>query len=266
MIYNKNDQIICFGISIVISCTLVLMFPLCCLAGFDTEQIDIPILKSQSFRVPENLTVRVRLKSITPPEPTPIQWRYGGEGQGGEVIRGVFPKAGVPAEAPVESHRLHVGQWSKSVPLVSFAKRFPDKFFLTITAGRPGKTVDRTTRKRGVYSTDVVFEFEFHYADEIIKKFISKGPDGGTVTIVVPLYRLVEGVQPNSRAFTEQLTDVLGYARRRAEILENLPWADWSLPQKYAVINNRLKCKLFSLAVGVEVSRKTMARRRKTLD
>jgi len=236
--YNKNDQIICFGISIVISCALELMFPLCCFAGQDTEQIDVPILKSQSFRVPENLTVRVRLKSITPPEPTPIQWRYGGEGQGGEVIRGVFPKAGIPVDAPIESHTLPMGQWSEPVPLVSLAEQFPEKFFLTITAGRPGKTVDRTTGRRSGYSTDVVFEFEFHSGDEIIKKFTSKGPDGGTVTIVVPLYRLVEGVQPNSRAFTEELTDVLEYARRRAEILENLPWADWPLPQKYAVINN----------------------------
>ena len=100
---NKNNQIIYFGISIVISCALVLMFPLCCLAGQDTEQIDVPILKSQTFRVPENLTVRVRLKSITPKEPTPIQWRYGGEGQGGQVIRGVFPKVGVATEAPVDS-------------------------------------------------------------------------------------------------------------------------------------------------------------------
>jgi len=72
----------------------------------------------------------------------------------------------------------------------------------------------------------------------MIKKFTAKGPDGGTVTIVVPVYRLVEGVQPNSPAFTEELTDVLSYARRRAEALENLPWANWPLPRRYAVINN----------------------------
>ncbi|MHC4749938.1 MAG: hypothetical protein ACYTFW_08695, partial [Planctomycetota bacterium] len=221
-----------------ILCALALMFPMCSLAQQDTEQIDVHILQSQTFRVPENLTVRVRLKSITPEEPTPIQWRYGGEGQGGKVMRGVFPKVGVQVDEPIKSHRLQVGQWSEAVSLVSFAKRFPDKFFLTITAGNPGKTVDRKTGRRGGYSTDVVFEFEFRSGDEIIKKFTSKGPDGGTVTIVVPLYRLVEGVQPNSRAFTQELTDVLEYARRRAEILENLPWADWPLPQKYVVINN----------------------------
>jgi hypothetical protein len=222
----------------VFSCAFLLFFPTCVLGGQDTEQIDLPILRAESFRVPENLTVRVRLQSITPAEPTPIQWRHGGEGQGGDVTRGVFPKAGVPADARAESHELSVGQWSEHVLVVSMTERFPDKFFLTITAGNPGKTVDRITRRRGGYSTDAVFEFEFRFGDEMIKKFTAKGPDGGTVTIVVPVYRLVEGIQPNSPAFTEELTDVLSYARRRAEALENLPWANWALPRKYTIINN----------------------------
>ena len=235
---NKKSQMIAFGYTIVFLCTLLFVSPICGLARQDTEQIDVPIFQSQLFQVPDNLTVRVRLKSMTPAEPTPIQWRHGGEGQGGDVFRGVFPKVGVKVDAPIESHKLKVDQWSELVPLVSFTKRFPDKFFLTITAGRPGKTVDRTTGKRGGYSTDVVFEFEFRFGEETIKKFVAKGPEGGTVTIVVPFYRLVEGVQPNSRAFTDELTDVLDYARRRAEALENLPWANRPLPRKYAVINN----------------------------
>lgn len=44
-------------------------------------------------------------------------------------------------------------------------KRFSDRFFLTITAGNPGKTVDRVTRRRGGYSKEFVFEFEFRFAD-----------------------------------------------------------------------------------------------------
>jgi hypothetical protein len=235
---DKSNHISSFDLMIVFTCAFPLLFPTCVLAGQDTEQIDLPILRSKSFRVPENLTVRVRLQSITPAEPTPIQWRHGGEGQGGDVIRGVFPKVGVPADAPADSHTLPAGQWSEPVSVVSMTGRFSDKFFLTITAGNPGKTVDRVTRRRGGYSKDTVFEFEFRFGDEMIKKFTAKGPDGGTVTIVVPVYRLVEGVQPNSPAFTEELTDVLSYARRRAEALENLPWANWPLPRRYAVINN----------------------------
>ena len=204
----------------------------------DMEQIDLPIVQSQPFRIPEALTIRVRLKNISPEAPTPIEWRHGGEGQGGEVIRGVFPKVGVAAGAPAEAHMLPVGQWSAPVPLVSLAEQFSEKFFLTITAGNPAKTVDRKTGRQGGHSTDVTFEFEFRFGDEVIKTFTTEGPDGGTATIVIPVYRLVEGVEPTSPEFVEELTDVLGYARRRSEALENLPWANWPLPRKYAIINN----------------------------
>jgi len=222
----------------VLPYAFLLLFPMCSLARQDTEQIDIPVVRSQAFRVPDTLTIRVRLTNITPAVPTSIRWRYGGEGQGGKVYRGVFRKAGVPADAPVEAHALAVGQWSAPVPLVSLGGPFPEKFFLTITAGNPGKTVDRTTGRRSGFSTDVTFEFEFRFDNRLLKKFTAAGPDGGTATIVLPLYRLVEGVEPDSPEFIEELTDVLAYARRRAETLENLPWADRPLPRKYAIINN----------------------------
>jgi len=235
---DKNSQIRGVRLATVMASVLLLVSAICGLAQQDTEQIDVPIRRSRSFRVPDKLTVRVRLKNIAPEEPTPIKWRHGGEGQGGEVSRGVFPKVGVPTDASAEAHTLSVGQWSAPVPLVSLAKRFSEKFFLTITAGNPGRTVDRNTGRRGGYSTDVIFEFEFRFGDEVIKKFTAEGPDGGTVTIVIPVYRLVEGVEPSSPEFIEELTDVLGYARRRAKALENLPWANWPLPRKYAIINN----------------------------
>ncbi len=207
-------------------------------AQADTEQIDLPILKSQSFRVPDDLAVRVRLKSITPAEPTLIEWRHGGEGQGGEVIHGVFAKVGVPADAPAEAHKMQAGQWSEPVTIVSMARRFSEKFFLTVTTGNPGRTVDRNTGRRGEYSTGVVFEFEFFAGKQSIKKFTVEGPDGGTATIVIPLYRLIEGIEPNSSEFLAELTGVLEYARRRAELLESLPWANWPLPKRYSIINN----------------------------
>jgi hypothetical protein len=208
------------------------------LARQDTEQIDLPIVRSEPFRIPDTLTLRVRLKNISPEEPTPIRWRYGGEGQGGEVYRGVFPRPGIAPDAPVEAHTVPVGQWSAQVKLASVIDRLSEKFFLTITAGNPGKIVDRKTRRRRGYSTDVTFEFEFSLGDDVIKRFTTEGPDGGTATIVIPLCRLVEGVDPVSSEFVEGLTDVLGYARNRAELLEELPWADWPLPRKYAIINN----------------------------
>ncbi len=218
---------------------ILLLF--CTMCGFtqqDTEQIDLPIVRSGSFRIPDNLTLRVRLKSITPDEPTPVEWRYGGEGQGSEVIHGVFPKPGAPADARAQAHALTTGQWSTPVSIASLSKRFPEKFFLTITTGNPSKTADRTTGKRSGHSTNVTFEFEFRAGDDVIKTFTSAGPDGGTTTLVFPFYRLTEGVGPNSPEFTSELTDVLDYASRRTEGLEKLPWANWPLPHKYTIINN----------------------------
>jgi len=216
--------------AVLLASVFLLQSVTCGLAQQDTEQIDVPILKSQSFRIPDDLAVRVRLKSITPNEPTAIEWRHGGEGQGGDVIRGVFAKSGVPADAPTEAHKLQIGQWSTPVTITSIAQRFSEKFFLTVTAGNPGRT--------GEYSTGLAFEFEFLAGNKVIKRFTAEGPDGGTATIVIPLYRLVEGTEPNSPEFVAELTDVLEYARRRAQSLENLPWANWPLPTRYAIINN----------------------------
>jgi hypothetical protein len=202
----------------------------------DTEQIDVTIVKAEPHGAPEGLSMRARLAAITPAEPSEIRWRYGGEGQGGEVSRGVFPKPGAAADA---EQTLDVGQWSAPVDVVSLVKgRFPAKFFLTVTAGRPGRTVDRITRELAGYSTDVVFEFEFSYGGKVVKRLSEKGPDGGTVTLVVPAYRLVGDVQPDSPAFLDELCGVLQYAQRRAEMLEGLPWGGGPLPKKYVLINN----------------------------
>ena len=140
-------------------------------AQMDTEQVDVHIERAIPIEVPDDFSVRVRLTAVTPDEPSVIRWRYGGEGQGGDVVRGVFPKPGVPDRAADDVHRLPTGHWSASVPVVSLARRFPKKLFLTVTAGNPGRVVDRITRRRGGYSTDVVFQFEFTYQGKVVKTF-----------------------------------------------------------------------------------------------
>lgn len=207
-------------------------------AQVDTEQVDVHIERAIPIAVPDDLSVRVRLTAVAPDEPSVIRWRYGGEGQGGDVIRGVFPKPGVGDGTDDEAHRLSTGEWSAPLPVVSLTRRFPEKLFLTVTAGNSGRVVDRTTRRRGGYSTDVVFQFEFTYQGKVVKTFDVRGPDGGTATIVIPTYLLVGETKPDNPRFLAELTGVLEYAQRRAEFLENLPWADWPLPKKYAIVNN----------------------------
>lgn len=202
----------------------------------DTEQIDLLVVRQEAHRAPEGLSIRARLREITPPEPTEIRWRHGGEGQGGEVIRGVFPKPGAAADEP---QTIAVGEWSAPVPVVSLVTgRFPGRLFLTVTAGRDGRVVDRARGIKGEHSTGAVFEFEFSFAGRVVKRIEERGPDGGTATLVIPAERLVGDVQPDSPVFLDGLMGVVEYARRRAEFLEELPWAGGPLPRRYVLINN----------------------------
>ena len=207
-------------------------------AAEDAGHIDVAVVRTEPFQIPDDLTVRVRLRSIAPDEPTPIRWRYGGEGQGGEVIRGVFPKPDVAADADETAHALVTGEWSAPLPIASFAKRLPEKFFLTVTAGQAGRVVDRVTRRQESYSRNVLFEFEFARGGRTLKTLTSAGPDGGTTTLVIPVYRLTPTAEPDLSEFLNELGDVLQYARQRADWLESLPWSPGPLPKKFAVINN----------------------------
>lgn len=207
-------------------------------AAEDAGHIDVAVVRTEPFQIPDDLTVRVRLRSIAPDEPTPIRWRYGGEGQGGEVIRGVFPKPDVAADADETAHALVTGEWSAPLPIASLAKRLPEKFFLTVTAGQAGRVVDRVTRRQESYSRNVLFEFEFARGGRTLKTLTSAGPDGGTTTLVIPVYRLTPTAEPDLSEFLNELGDVLQYARQRADWLESLPWSPGPLPKKYAVINN----------------------------
>jgi len=55
----------------------------------DKSQVDIEI-RDDAFTMPPDLMMRARVTAITPSEPTSITWRWGGEGLGGEVKKGVF--------------------------------------------------------------------------------------------------------------------------------------------------------------------------------
>ena len=196
----------------------------------------VPMADQAAYRSPEGLTLRARVQRISPPAPTVIRWRHGGEGLGGKVVRGVFPR---PDGSSDDGDALQVGQWSAPLAVTSFVSdRFPPQLFLTVTGGSAGRVVDRRTRRREGYSRDVVFEFELAYQGRVVKRFTETGPDGGTVTIVIPAERLVGDVQPDSPEFLDGVCGVLQYATRRAEFLEQLPWAERPLPERYLVLSN----------------------------
>ncbi len=187
--------------------------------GADSEQIDIIEISTEAHTLPEELTFRARVTALNPSEQTTINWRYGGEAQGGKVHSGVLGKD------------LEIGQWTDPVPVISLCEgRFPPSFhgrrwFLTFTVGKGGT--------RGVE-----MEFEFSYKGEVIKTFREAGPDGRTVGIVVPHYLLRGGNQPDHPDFVEQLGGLLSYAQRRAKSLEDLPWSGWPLPKLYPIVSD----------------------------
>jgi hypothetical protein len=194
-------------------------------AAADTAQVDVATADG-AVVVPDGFTLRVRVTSAKPPEPLAIAWRHGGEGLGGEVTRGTL------------ATRAAVGEWTAPVPVKSFVQgRFPGKFFLTVTAGSPGKPSGRGEARQAP-ATGLEFEFEFSFNGKVVKTFKEAGPDGGTVGIVIPAYRLVGGAKPDDPAFLAELTGLLDYARRRADTLEKLPWASQPVPKKYMIITD----------------------------
>ncbi|HVE41576.1 MAG TPA: hypothetical protein VNM14_16915 [Planctomycetota bacterium] len=197
----------------------------------DNSQVDVE-LRNDSFTIPADLMIRARVTAITPSEPTTIHWRWGGEGLGGTPTSGVF------------GENLAVGTWSPALPVASLAKgKFPGKLFLTVTVGRGGKRVrdaaarglDGPARSEG-QSTDVEVEFEFTWQGKPIKTFTERGPDGGTVGLVIPAQRLAGGKTPANPEFLEELSGLLDYARRRSAKLEAI--AAGPRPSKFSIVTN----------------------------
>lgn len=183
------------------------------------EQVDVAT-KGMTVVLPPDLTIRARVTAITPSEPTSITWRWGGEGLGGEVHKGEF------------GQNLAVGAWSPTLPISSFMKgKFPGKFFLTVMAGSGG-------RKGEGGSKNVEFEFEVAWQGRVLKTIQESGPDGGTVGLVIPGWRLAGGKTPADPEFLREFSGLLGYATARAARLEALPAAKGPRPSKFGMVTN----------------------------
>jgi len=208
--------------------------------------------------VPKELTLRARVTALTPDVPARILWRWGGEGLGGTPVRGELtavpyaaPKApaaelkgGAPElddvgepiakEAVVVEDKaarylyLKRGAWSPAVPVASL--KASGKAFITFVLEA------QNTDARKLKGAE--FEFEFAFKGKPIKRFTEAGPEGPTVGIVLPLYRLQGGVTPESKEFTDELCGLSEYAKRRVEMLEALPWAKRPMPKRFGILTD----------------------------
>ena len=194
-------------------------------AKADKAQVDVAT-EATAAGVPDGLTFRVRVAAAKPAEPVAIAWRHGGEGLGGEVVRGTL--------AP----KVEIGEWTPLAPLKSLVTgKFPGRLFLTLTAGAVAKPGAKRS-ERPAPLAGVEFEIEFAFGGKVVKTVKESGPDGGTAGLLVPAYRLTGGVKPDDPAFLADLVGISEYASRRAETLEKLPWAGQPVPRKYMIVTD----------------------------
>ncbi len=213
-------------------CVLLLLAPLLTYSQTG-DQVDRGDVVMDRVTLPPELKLRARVTAIDQPEhmPTKIVWKQGGEG-----VTSGGAQTGVLGEGMV------LGQWTEPVSVAELLGKAAaeSRIYLGIITGHSGKMVDRITRKVEGYSTGVGMEFEFLAGDKVLKTITSKGPDGGTFTLVIPTYLLANKAPLDNPKFVAGLNDVLGYAKARAEFLEGLPWANGPLPKRFAILTDLL--------------------------
>jgi len=208
-----------------------------------------------------DFTLRARVTALTPDVPARILWRWGGEGLGGTVVRGELtaltykapkgpslkpgqePKGGdiqldevgepIAKEAVVVEDKayrylyLKKGAWSPSVPVATLNAR--GKAFITFT-------LEGLERGRALKGAEV--EFEFSFKGKVVKRLTEAGPEGPTVGLVLPLYRLQGDVTPESKEFLDELCGLSEYAAKRVAMLEALPWAKRPVPKRFGILTD----------------------------
>lgn len=218
-----------------------------------------PVLGAQAplSDLAKSITIRARVVSMAPEEPARISWRWGGEGLGGNVARGVLtdygpgPKAGSSkkqADNPdviIEQVRgadvlwQKPNTWSPAMPLSEFRTR-GHTFITFMVEGQKSKGQSAATLR------NVVIEFELSLNAKVLKTFSEAGPDGPTAGVFLPMNRLGPGPEPTAE-FLAEAGGLLSYAQRRLETLEKLPWAGQPLPKLFAFLTD---CHGYRTGVG----------------
>ncbi len=211
----------------------------------DADQIDIGSTDATVFNIPEDLTIRVRVTALEPVEPTPIQWRVGGEGLGGDVIKGAMTKTDTPPPdkkipgfgnsdpSAAKFQTFEIGEWSAPMPLAAFkAAPWPNRLFITFTVGRVPKTVSVTDRTLADYTKGVALEFEVAYQGNTIKTYTESSPDGSSVGLVIWPERWAGQEKPD---YSSGVMGLLEYVILRTDYMEKLTWANAELPKRFFI-------------------------------
>ena len=125
---------------------------------------------------------------------------------------------------------LAKGTWSPAVPVSTFGG-----WTLFEAQG-----LDARDRKTLVPVTSVTLEFELRYVGKVIKRLTGSATDWNRVMIFLPVHLLKGpdgGTKPPGPDFLAGTYGLLEYATRRAEKLENLPWAAGPVPRRYGILS-----------------------------
>jgi hypothetical protein len=218
-------------------------------AQADNAQVDVGTVEAPAWSMPDDLVIRARVAALDPPEPTSIQWRHGGEGMGGEVVRGALAPPGLPAAAPAPEAAagarrakapalptFQVGEWSAPVPLVEIRKApWPRILFVTFWVGRPLKFNNPVDRVPVDFTKSATLEFEISQKGRIVRTFAEAAPDGNAVTLVVWPERWAGQEKPDHAA---GFMGLLEYVTQRAALMEKSPWSKGELPRKFSLVTD----------------------------
>jgi hypothetical protein len=205
-----------------------IFFTLCGLSLLAQEQIDKADVRGQGPAPVDALTFRVRVTKALPEHATVrINWRRGGEGLGGSVVKGGFVSTENQPQIPLKA-------WTDWVPLsgvVGSAKGW--EFPSLVVLSEP--VVKGTSAGPGVTLSDIVVEFEFAEGGKVFKTFSEIGPKGSTVGFAFPGGALGGKVTPE---FTEKLNGLSTHARLRRERLERVLPEAAPLPKLFSIIGH----------------------------
>jgi hypothetical protein len=243
----------------------------------------------------KKMSIRARVLAMEPDLPVRIHWRYGSEGQGGEVVRGEFTRVkrtapAAPRELPAAGDKKKKDLLGEDDPLNDllgedkkdsgqievegqgfnfvYVKRGTWSPAMPVSVFSGGRrwplhyTVTLQPYAKDENAADlrsirnVEMEFELLLGDKVLKTFREAGPDGPTAGLALPLQMVHDGTAPDDPAFLDGVCGLARYAERRAEFLESLPWANRPLPKLYAIVTD---CDGYGQGAGYGVRTTNMA-------
>ena len=206
----------------------LLILTLCGLSLPAQEQIDKADARGKGTATVNALAFRVRVTKASPQQATVrINWRRGGEGLGGSVVKGEFLSTEKQPQVPLNAWT----EWVALSAVVGSAKgwEFPSVVVLSepIIKGRsskPGETL-----------SDIAVDFEFADSGRVFHTFTELGPRGSTVGFAFPGSALGDKITPE---FTAQLNGLSDHARLRREALERAFPDAAPLPKLFGIIGH----------------------------